>query len=75
MSALNTETILPSITGTTPVQLPHHARPGLLRFTNGQFVTIGLEVEGGRDMRAYSIASANHEDIWNSSASRCRTAR
>ncbi len=32
------------------------------RFLNGQFVMIGLEVEGRPLMRAYSIASANHEE-------------
>lgn len=35
--------------------------PGL-RFHNGHFVMLGLEVEGKPLMRAYSIASANHED-------------
>jgi len=35
--------------------------PGL-RFINGQFVTIGLEVDGRPLMRAYSIASANYEE-------------
>ncbi len=35
--------------------------PGL-RFRNGQFVMIGLQVEGRPLMRAYSIASANHEE-------------
>lgn len=35
--------------------------PGL-RFRNGQFVMLGLEVDGKPLMRAYSIASANHED-------------
>ncbi len=35
--------------------------PGL-RFENGQFVMIGLEVDGKPLMRAYSIASANYED-------------
>ena len=35
--------------------------PGM-RFTNGQFVMIGLEVEGRPLTRAYSIASANHEE-------------
>ncbi|MCH8506415.1 MAG: ferredoxin--NADP reductase [Ectothiorhodospiraceae bacterium] len=35
--------------------------PGL-RFENGQFVMIGLENEGKRLMRAYSIASPNYED-------------
>jgi ferredoxin--NADP+ reductase len=35
--------------------------PGL-RFINGQFVMIGLEVDGRPLTRAYSIASANHEE-------------
>src|SRR3954470_17305096 len=37
--------------------------PGL-RFENGQFVMVGLKAEGeGRPVvRAYSIASANHEE-------------
>lgn len=35
--------------------------PGL-RFENGQFVMLGMEVEGKPLMRAYSIASANYED-------------
>jgi len=33
-----------------------------LRFHNGHFVMIGLEVEGKPLMRAYSIASANYEE-------------
>ncbi|MFD2191443.1 ferredoxin--NADP reductase [Pistricoccus aurantiacus] len=33
-----------------------------LRFKNGQFVMIGLEVAGKPLMRAYSIASPNYED-------------
>src|SRR5688572_17484649 len=35
--------------------------PGL-RFENGHFVMIGLEVEGRPLMRAYSIVSANYEE-------------
>lgn len=35
--------------------------PGL-RFENGHFVMIGLEVEGRPLMRAYSIASANYDE-------------
>ncbi len=37
-------------------------RDASLRFHNGHFVMIGLEVEGRPLMRAYSIASANHEE-------------
>lgn len=35
--------------------------PGL-RFMNGQFVMVGLEVDGKPLVRAYSIASANYEE-------------
>src|ERR1700691_577090 len=33
-----------------------------LRFENGHFIMLGLQVEGKPLMRAYSIASANHEE-------------
>ena len=33
-----------------------------LRFENGQFVMLGLEVDGRKLVRAYSIASANYEE-------------
>ncbi|MFA5520267.1 MAG: ferredoxin--NADP reductase [Castellaniella sp.] len=37
-------------------------RDSALRFTNGHFVMLGLEVNGKPLMRAYSIVSANYED-------------
>src|ERR1700693_2163263 len=37
-------------------------RNSSFRFLNGQFAMIGLEVDGRPLMRAYSMASANHED-------------
>ncbi|MGO3132233.1 MAG: ferredoxin--NADP reductase, partial [Alcaligenes sp.] len=37
-------------------------RDAALRFHNGHFVMIGLEVDGKPLMRAYSIASANYEE-------------
>ncbi len=37
-------------------------RDEALRFDNGQFVMIGLQVDGKPLMRAYSIASANYEE-------------
>lgn len=37
-------------------------RDQALRFENGQFVMIGIEVEGRPLMRAYSIVSANYDD-------------
>jgi ferredoxin--NADP+ reductase len=33
-----------------------------LRFENGQFIMLGLEVGGKKIVRAYSIASANHDE-------------
>ncbi len=35
--------------------------PGL-RFENGQFIMLGLDLEGRKIVRAYSVASANYED-------------
>jgi ferredoxin--NADP+ reductase len=37
-------------------------RDAALRFRNGHFVMLGLPVEGKPLMRAYSVASANHEE-------------
>jgi ferredoxin--NADP+ reductase len=37
-------------------------RDNALRFENGHFVMLGLQVDGKPLMRAYSIASANHEE-------------
>lgn len=37
-------------------------RDAALRFDNGHFVMLGLEVDGKPLMRAYSIASANYEE-------------
>ena len=37
-------------------------RDASLRFENGQFAMIGLEVDGKPLLRAYSLASANYED-------------
>lgn len=36
--------------------------PGF-RFQNGQFTMMGMEVDGRPLLRAYSMASANHEDV------------
>jgi len=57
---------------TEEVVAVRHWTPGLfsfkttrdqgLRFKNGQFVMIGLQVEGQPLLRAYSIASANYEE-------------
>lgn len=37
-------------------------RDPALRFENGQFLMLGMEVDGRPLLRAYSIASANHEE-------------
>jgi ferredoxin/flavodoxin---NADP+ reductase len=37
-------------------------RDSALRFENGQFVMVGLQVDSRPLLRAYSIASANHEE-------------
>jgi len=34
-----------------------------MRFKNGEFVMMGLEHEGKKILRAYSVASANHEEF------------
>ena len=57
---------------TERVTAMHHWSPKLfsirttrspsLRFDNGQFLMIGLEIGGRRIVRAYSIASPNYED-------------
>jgi ferredoxin--NADP+ reductase len=39
------------------------SRDPSLRFQNGHFVMLGLMIDGKPLMRAYSIASANHEDF------------
>lgn len=61
-----------AVVGTERVTRVHHWNESLfsftttrdagLRFENGQFVMIGLPVEGRPLMRAYSIASAAHEE-------------
>lgn len=62
MSALQRETVL-SVHHWTDSLFSFTAtrNPGF-RFQNGQFVMIGLEVEGRPLLRAYSMASANHEE-------------
>ena len=59
MSSLNAETVLSVHHWNDSLFSFRTTRDPGLRFINGQFVTIGLEVEGRPRMRAYSIASAN----------------
>jgi ferredoxin--NADP+ reductase len=62
MAALGTEQILSVKHWNDTLFSFRTTRDPALRFRNGQFVMIGLEVQGRPLMRAYSIASANHED-------------
>lgn len=62
MSAFQKETVL-SVTHWTDSLFSFTATrdPGF-RFQNGQFAMIGLEIDGRPLVRAYSMASANHEE-------------
>lgn len=51
------------------------ARDDGFRFENGQFVMIGLEVDGKPLVRASPSPAPTGKSTWSSSASRCRTAR
>ena len=62
MSALATEQVLAVRHWTDDYFSFTTTRDDALRFENGQFVMIGLEVDGRPLMRAYSIASANWEE-------------
>ncbi|MDB4943945.1 MAG: Ferredoxin--NADP(+) reductase [Labilithrix sp.] len=57
-----TETILDVHHWTDRLFTLRCTRNPAFRFSNGQFVMIGLEVEGKPLLRAYSMASANYED-------------
>lgn len=72
MSSTQREKKMSSNTSTERVLSVHHwndtlfsfktTRDSGLRFDNGQFVMIGLEVDGKPLLRAYSIASPNYEE-------------
>jgi ferredoxin/flavodoxin---NADP+ reductase len=62
MSAFHREKVL-SVRHWTDTLFSFRAtRNSGFRFQNGQFAMIGLEVDGRPLLRAYSMASANHED-------------
>lgn len=62
MSAFNRERVL-SVRHWTDTLFSFRAtRNSGFRFVNGQFAMIGLEVDGRPLLRAYSMASANHEE-------------
>ncbi len=62
MSAYSTETVLSVHHWNDTLFSFRCTRGAGLRFTSGQFVMIGLEVDGRPLTRAYSIASASHEE-------------
>lgn len=62
MSAFNSETVLDVHHWNDTLFSFKTTRDPALRFRNGHFVMIGLEVEGKPLVRAYSVASANYED-------------
>jgi ferredoxin--NADP+ reductase len=62
MAAFTTESVLAVKHWTDTVFSFTATRSPSLRFESGQFVMIGLEVEGRPLTRAYSIASANYDD-------------
>lgn len=62
MSTLGTERVLSVHHWNDSLFTFRTTRDQSLRFTNGQFVMIGMEVNGKPLMRAYSIASANYEE-------------
>lgn len=62
MSNLNHEKVLSVHHWTDNLFTFTTTRDPSLRFKNGQFVMLGLEVAGKPLLRAYSVASANYED-------------
>lgn len=62
MAALNKEKVLSVHHWTDTLFSFKTSRDSSFRFENGHFTMIGLENEGRPLLRAYSIASANHED-------------
>jgi ferredoxin--NADP+ reductase len=62
MSAFQRETVLSVRHWTESLFSFTATRDPGFRFQNGQFAMIGLEVDGRPLVRAYSMASANHED-------------
>jgi len=62
MSAFQKETVLSVRHWTESLFSFTATRDPGFRFQNGQFAMIGLEIDGRPLMRAYSLASANHEE-------------
>ena len=62
MSAFHREKVLSVLHWTDTLFSFTATRNSGFRFLNGQFAMIGLEVDGRPLLRAYSMASANHEE-------------
>src|SRR5438105_718083 len=62
MSAFNREQVLSVRHWTESLFSFSTTRDPAFRFLNGQFTMLGLEVDGRPLLRAYSLASANHEE-------------
>ena len=62
MSNLNQERVLDVRHWTEDLFSFKVTRDSAFRFVNGQFTMIGIEIEGRPLVRAYSMASANHEE-------------
>ena len=62
MSSFSEETVLSVHHWTESLFSFRTTRDPSLRFHNGQFVMVGLNSDGKKLMRAYSIASANYEE-------------
>lgn len=62
MSALNEERVLSVHHWTDNLFTFTTTRDPALRFSNGHFTMVGLQIEGKPLLRAYSIVSANYED-------------
>ena len=62
MSAFNEEQVLSVHHWTDRLFSFTTTRDTALRFSNGHFTMIGLEIDGKKLLRAYSIVSANYED-------------
>ncbi len=63
MSAFNEEQVLSVRHWTDSLFSFTTTRNPGFRFLNGQFTMMGLQIEGRPLLRAYSMASANHEDV------------
>jgi ferredoxin/flavodoxin---NADP+ reductase len=62
MSAFHHETVKAVHHWTDSLFSFETSRTTSLRFRNGEFVMVGLEIDGKPLLRAYSIASANHDE-------------